>query len=428
MMWWNAHFTLVTVLIGVALLGTCAGVLGCFAYLRGRALVGDALAHAALPGVCLAFLLTQSKHPLILIAGAASTGCLGSWLIHRLTRLRRIHEDTAIGLVLSVFFGIGIVLLTFIQHQPYGNQAGLDKFLFGQTAALLPSDVLLFCVLTIVLLLTLLAAYKEFQLLTFDREYAHSIGLPVAKLDALLLVLLVLIVTAGLQAVGVVLMSALLITPAAAARQWTNRLPRMLLIAGALGGTAGIVGALVSASQPRMPTGPWIVLVLTAGFGVSLLCAPVRGLLPRWWRTRRQRRRITRENALKSLYRLGEDAPDAPATVADMLRYRPMSRLQLLRVLHRLQREGAVRAGAHPDAWELTPAGRTLAATVVRRHRLWEVYLTRHLQIPHELVHADAEEIEHLLTPELEAELMRQLGTPSADPHAKPIPYPTEER
>lgn len=423
MSFWNAHFTLLVVLAGSCILGVSAGVLGCFAYLRRRSLVGDALAHAALPGVCLAFLFTRSKHPLVLIAGAASTGYLGSWLVQQLTKLRRIREDTAIGIVLSVFFGVGIVLLTYIQHQSYGNQAGLDKFLFGQTAALLPHDILLFAVLALLLLLTLCGVYKEFQILTFDREYAASLGLPVQRLDSLLLLLVVLVVTAGLQAVGVVLMSALLITPAASARQWTDSLPRMLGIAGLCGGTAGLVGALISASQPRMPTGPWIVLTLTALFAVSILFAPNRGLLPRLLRLRRQREQIARENVLKSLYRLAEDQPAQPATADDLLRYRPMPRPHLMRILHRLTRAGAVAPTEHPDAWSLTPVGQRQAATVVRRHRLWEVYLTHHLHLPQELVHADAEEIEHLLTPELEAALTQELGAPTADPHAKPIPY-----
>lgn len=412
------------VLVGATLFGVSAGVLGCFALLRRRALMGDALAHAALPGVCLAYLFTGGlKHPLLFMGGAVASGLLGSAALQAIVKKSRIKEDAAIGLVLSVFFGVGIMLLTYIQHQPFGNQSGLDKFLFGQAAAMIGRDVTVFALLAVALLCAVLLAYKEFKLIAFDAAYAQSLGLRVGFLDALLTVLIVLVVTAGLQAVGVVLMAAMLVTPAAAARQWTDRLSTMLWLAGAFGGLAGAAGTFISTLAPHMPTGPWIVIVATGVFFCSLAVAPRRGMLPRWWRHSRNATRIRMENILRTLYRLAEDGETGAPVLDLLLRYRHLPRAQARRLLARLARDDLVTAGAHPGAWALTDAGTHEARRLVRRHRLWEVYLTEYLGMGKGTVHADAEEVEHVMTPELEAELEALLQRPAFDPHHRPIPY-----
>lgn len=420
---------LLYVVSGTVLFGISAGVLGCFALLRKRALMGDALAHAALPGVCLAYLLSGGmKHPLLFIAGASLSGLGGSFAIQGITRYSRIKEDSAIGLVLSVFFGIGIMLLTYIQHQPFGNQSGIDKVLFGQAAAMMPRDVWLFGGLAVALLLAVVVAYKELKVLTFDPEYARAAGLPVAFLDAFLLTLIVLVVTAGLQAVGVVLMAAMLITPAAAARQWTDRLGQMVVLAGVFGAASGAAGAWASAIAPRMPTGPWIVVAITAVFAVSIFGAPRHGIVPRLVRHRRTRQRVQWENILKTLYRLSEDHPAVSYSIAQIQQYRELHTRACERLLGRLARAGLVaqRSGQDPVAWQLTVAGRHEAQRLVRRHRLWEVYLTRYLHLGQAQVHSDAEDIEHVLTPELEHELELLLQRPTVDPHQRAIPYEPE--
>ncbi len=422
---------LLYVLSGTLLFGISAGVLGCFALLRKRALMGDALAHAALPGVCLAYLLSGgTKHPALFILGASASGLFGSFAVQGITRHSRIKEDSAIGLVLSVFFGIGIMLLTYIQHQPFGNQSGIDKFLFGQAAAMVPRDVWLFGGLAAVLLLIVALAYKEFKVLAFDPEFARAAGLPVAFLDAFLLTLIVLVVTAGLQAVGVVLMAAMLITPAAAARQWTDRLFTMVLLAGAFGAFSGVAGAVMSALAPRMPTGPWIVVAVTLCFFLSIFCAPRHGIIPRWWRHRANARRVKWENILKTLYRLTEDLPGEGYTIPQIQQYRELPTRLCEQLLYGLQREGMVRArhDEGPALWELTIEGRKEAARLVRRHRLWEVYLTRYLHLSQSQVHSDAEDIEHVLTPALEQELEALLQRPALDPHRRTIPYEGKEK
>lgn len=285
-------YTLRNVALGSALLGIVGGVLGSFAVLRRQGLLGDALAHTALPGICLAFMLTGLRTPLVLMAGAAFTGWIGTLIIIKVVRDTRISEDSALGIVLSVFFGIGIVLLTRIQQSNNANQAGLDRYLFGQAATLVQSNVITMAVLGGAALLCVALLFKEFKLLSFDPEFAASIGFPVGKLNVLLTSLIVIAVVIGLQTVGVVLMAAMLVGPAAAARQWTNRLSVMLGLSALFGAAAGVSGAMISVTASRLPTGPMVILCMTAIVIVSLLFAPERGMVWDAMRQRASRRRV----------------------------------------------------------------------------------------------------------------------------------------
>jgi manganese/zinc/iron transport system permease protein len=412
-----------SVALGSLLLGASAGVLGCFMLLRRRALLGDALAHAALPGVCLAFIVTGSKHPLALLLGAAVTGGLGVLSVDTIVRRSRIKEDAALALVLSVFFGLGIVLLTRIQKSGAAAQAGLDRFLFGQAASLVPADVAVLASVTTVLLAVVFVAFKELKLLAFDSSFAATLGWPVTGLELLQSALTVTAITVGLQLVGVVLMAAMLITPAAAARYWTDRLPRMLAIAAAIGAISGVLGAAISLIAPRMPTGPWTVVAATAFFAVSLFAAPKRGVIARAIRHAAMRRRTADENVLKTVWQLGEATAgfDTPRGAHEVAARRRIPEREARRVLERLRRSGWIeRMGA---GFRFTTAGLDRARRIVRLHRLWEVYLAERLQLAPDHVHDDAEHIEHILTPELEAELEAALARPAVDPHGEPIPY-----
>lgn len=416
-------FTVRNVLLGATLLGIAGGTLGCFALLRRQSLLGDALAHAALPGVCIAYLITEAKQPGPLFFGALATGFLGAMVIVGIARGSRIKEDAAIGLVLSVFFGAGILLLTRIQKLPFGNQSGLDKYLFGQAATLMERDVQWMALLAVLTLALTFALFKEFKLITFDRGFAGSLGLPTRRLEALLTLLLVVVVVVGLQTVGVVLIVATLITPAAAARQWTERLSVMLLLAAAIGGGSGATGALISASAPRLPTGPVIVLCASAVLVVSLCFAPSRGLLWAAIRERQVARRIRRENLLRDLYLWGErDDGDWMRTVplSYVMGMRGQTGRQVARSARRLAQSGAVALDV--DGLRLTPLGLTEAARVVRKHRLWELYLTRRLELASDHVHRDADTMEHALSDEAVELLEEKLGFPTTDPHGRPIP------
>ncbi len=299
-------YTLRTVALGAGVLGILSGALGSFAVLRKQSLLGDAVSHAALPGIALAFLLTLSKATLILILGAALAGWIGTYFIFHITRNTRIKNDSALGLILSVFFGFGLVLLTYIQKQSYSNQAGLDKFLFGQAAALLQRDVLTMIILSVLVLSLLVIFWKEFKLISFNADYGSSLGLPVKKLDFLLTGMLVIAIVIGLQTVGVVLMSAMVVAPAAAARQWTERLGLMVILSSVFGAFAGISGALLSSSISRLPTGPTIVVCISFVVLVSVLFASGRGLVWDWLREQRNRRKIKIEAVLSDLYILAE--------------------------------------------------------------------------------------------------------------------------
>lgn len=279
-------YTLRNVALGGMLLGIVAGVLGAFAVLRRQALLGDTLSHAALPGICIAFLLTGSRAPLVILLGAGIAGWLGTLVLLRTVRATKLSEDTMLGVVLSVFFGVGILLLTVIQQQNNANQAGLDRYLFGQAASLIGRDVATFAVLGLGSLLLVVLFYKEFKILSFDPEFASSIGLPVRRLDVMLTSLLVIAVMIGLQTVGVVLMAAMVIGPGAAARQWTDNLRTMLWISGLIGGISGLAGAVLSVQASRLPTGPTIILVLTALVMASILFAPRHGIVAEAWRSR----------------------------------------------------------------------------------------------------------------------------------------------
>lgn len=285
-------YTLRNVALGSMLLGIVSGVLGAFAVLRRQGLLGDTLAHAALPGIAVAFMLTGTRETLILLLGAGIAGWVGTLIFLRVVRDTTLSEDTALGVILSVFFGVGIMLLTLIQNRNDANQAGLDRYLFGQAAALVADNVRTFAILGLIALAVLVAFYKEFTLLSFDPAFAASIGLPTRGLDILLTSLLVIAVMIGLQTVGVVLMAAMVIGPGAAARQWTDRLVTMLVLAGLFGGLAGVVGAVISVQGERLPTGPMIILTLTVIVLVSLFLAPRHGFLPEYLRQRRNRRAL----------------------------------------------------------------------------------------------------------------------------------------
>ncbi len=288
-------YTFQTVALGSALLGVVSGVLGCFAVLRKQSLLGDGVSHAALPGVVLAFLLTGSKHTEVLLLGALATGLLAMLLMVGISHNSRIKFDSALALVMSVFFGLGMVLLTYAQKVPNANQAGLKRFIYGQASTLLQRDVVLMAVSGCVLLGVVLLLWKELKLLSFDPEFAGTLGYPAEKLNILLSLLTVAAMILGLQTVGVVLMSALLIAPAVAARQWTDKLWVMALLASVFGAVSGVAGTLLSSAIPELPTGPVIVVCITGIAVVSLLAAPDRGILAGICRRHRACRKLKEE-------------------------------------------------------------------------------------------------------------------------------------
>ncbi len=363
-----SDYTLRMVALGSAVLGVVSGGLGTYAVLRGQSLLGDAISHAALPGVALAFLLTGSKTPLALMIGAALAGWLATLWILSVTETTRIKYDSMLALTLSVFFGVGLVLLTWIRQRAGASQAGLDTFLFGQASSLVWRDVVAMAIPGGGALLLMLLFWKELKLLAFDPEYGRTLGLPMRRVDLLLTALLVVAIVIGLQTVGVVLMSAMIVAPAAAGRQWTDVLWKMVLLSAGFGAAGGVTGAVLSSLETGLPTGPLIVLCMGAIVAASLFFAPNRGLLGQRLRRRRNAGRFQRETVLLDLYALGMQH-------ADPLRPHPQGAVQAMRakdipvdrLLMRLNKEGLVRRAA--GGWGLTDAGLRHAETLRKERR-----------------------------------------------------------
>jgi manganese/zinc/iron transport system permease protein len=354
-------FTLQTVALGTAVLGIVSGALGSFAVLRRQSLLGDAMSHAALPGIVLAFMLTRSRTPIVLLLGAVVVGWIAALLMGVIVRYTRIKQDSALGLLLSVFFGFGLMLLTFVQRIPDAGQAGLNRYLFGQAATLLRQDIVTMAVLGGVAIAVMLLFWKEFKLLSFDPNFGASLGFPMRALDTLLTTLIVVAIVVGLQAVGVVLMSAMIVAPAAAARQWTNRLGVMVALAAFFGALSGVIGVLISSSGGGFSTGPTIVLVASVVVFFSLLLAPNRGLLSRWLQRRRNRRRLRVRAVLSDLYVLAGQHVN-PEHAHDIAVLRAMSARSggVQHTLETLAARGLVRE-VRPNHWTLTSAGRQQA-------------------------------------------------------------------
>jgi manganese/zinc/iron transport system permease protein len=358
------------VLIGAVILGVAAGVLGTFAVFRERSLVGDALSHATLPGVCIAFIVTGAKDAATLAIGAGIACLVGAVLIVLIERSGRIRPDAAIGVVLASFFSLGIVLLTYLANFNNASQAGLDKYLFGQAAGLLESDLVVMGALCLVSLVAVALAFRPLKTTLFDASFAGSIGLPVRLLELAMTALLVIAIVIGVRTVGAILMVAMLIVPAVTARQLSDRLSTLLPIAGVVGAVVGATGALLSESA-ALPTGPVIVVT---GFVVALaalLFAPGRGAAWRVRQVARDRSRLSTESVLIDLETALHAGP--PPTEAELTAASGRSSGAVRRALRRLDRTGMiVREG---DRLHLSESGAAAAHALFERRALWGAWL-----------------------------------------------------
>jgi manganese/zinc/iron transport system permease protein len=351
-------YTLQTVALGGAALGLVSGVIGCFAVLRQQSLMGDALSHAALPGVAIAFLIAGRDLPALLI-GAGVSSWLGIQFIAAVTRTTRLKQDTVMGIVLASWFAFGIALLSYVQGRQDASQAGLDTFIFGQAAAIVAGDVLLIAVVGLGLFAVIALMWKEFKLITFDYEFARANGYPVRMLDAILSTLVVVAIVLGLQLAGVILMVGLLIAPASAARQWTHKLEQMVILAGLFGAFAGGSGAILSAAEEGLPTGPLIIVMASLIVAVSIAFAPERGLVWRQIRQRQDRRRFAALNVLDDLLRHASGHGDLHYATDEGLLV-GLRGSEARAGLRALEREGLARS--YPDqTWALTDEGIDLA-------------------------------------------------------------------
>lgn len=363
-------YTDAVVVLGAAVLGIAAGVLGALAVLPRRSLVGDALAHSALPGVAIAFLVTGAKDPASLLVGAGIAGLIGALMMVGIERTSRIRPDAAIGVVLSSFFSLGIVLLTYISGTGNSEQAGLETYLFGQAAGLLERDVAVMAGLAAGAIACVVVGFRPLKASIFDRAFAASIGLRVRVVELASTALLVVAIVIGLRSVGAILMVAMLIVPTVAARQLTNRLSRLLPLAGVIGGAVGATGALLSA-RAEVPTGPVIVLTGTVVVLAAVLLAPGRGVVWQASRRRGERRAARSNGVLIDLETALHAGPPPTAAELAMASARPARDVR--RGLRDLGRAGLLEHDG--ERVRLSESGAAAAHTALEGRRLWSAWL-----------------------------------------------------
>ena len=422
------------VALGSVLMGMSCGLIGSYVVTRRLSLFGDTLSHAVLPGIAVGFIWSGEKNSFSLLIGAAIAGLLGIVCLSLLNRFTKIKDDSSLGIVLSAFYALGICMLTRIQKTGHSHQAGLDSFMFGQASALAQSDLIVIIASLFLIGLFITCNFKELLASGFDPQFSKSIGIPTDILQFGLWTLISLCVISSLQMVGVILVSAMLVIPAATASLIATRMGNYLTIACLLGAGSGLGGTFLSFLGENFPTGPLIVLVSSTFFTIVLFLRPQRGLLIKWLHSRSQSARIARENTLKAAFHIieGKAFKDPQISLQEMMSKRRMSSADVEIENDNLTRAGlATRVpsqGSPTDqlpnqtSLTLTPQGWEYACKIVRNHRLWELYLTNEAAYAPDHVHEDAEKIEHVIGEETVRKLERLLQNPQKDPHGKLIP------
>ncbi len=410
------------VTIGVTLLGLAAGVIAPFLLLRKRSLVSDTLSHGSLPGICLAFVIMvaaggSGKSLPGLLAGAVVTALISMGWLMLISSWTRLKQDTAMGIVLSVTFGFGIALLGIIQKMATGSAAGLETFVYGKTASMIASDAKMIAAVAAIVIVVTVLLFKEFTALCFDQGFARSQGWPVFLLDTLLMALCIAATVIGLQAVGLILMVAFLIIPAAAARFWTDNLRRLVIISALIGAFSGWLGAAVSALMPRMPAGAVIVLICGFIFMLSMFFGQTRGIMHRALEHLRTVQKVAHQHLLRAMYEnlegrgfmqdgsISLDVLDEAVDIEDLLDKRSWTMQKLQNIIHRAVKKASVRALLSEGKIFFTKQGLEEGRRVVRNHRLWEMYLIAHASVAAGQVDHEADRIEHILSSELVEEL-----------------------
>lgn len=411
------------VILGAILLSVSSSLIGSFTFLRKRALIGDVIAHAVFPGICLGYLYAGEKSFIWLFVGAVITSFSAVTLLEFLKRNSKITGDTASAIILSSFFAIGTVLIAFIMRSPaFTNKAGLMTFLFGNTIGISQTDIWILIGIISLIFIVIFFFYKGILVISFDESYAKAIGYPTYMIKLVLGILTVFSVVLGVQAVGIVLISALLITPASIARFWTNRIKGLLFLAVIFAMFSAGAG-VIFAYHFNAPTGPWIVIVLSLVAILSFMFAPSKGIIFKSIKHKQFKIKVMKENILKHLYKLGESSHNffAFQSVKELSRNLVIPETLITKTLYKLKKEGLTKGS--DNLWKLTPKGKNKGQRLIKLHRLWELYLTEIVNIKPDHVHDDADLIEHIITPELEQELERKLGFPKSDPHNSTIPY-----
>ena len=421
-----ADYNTRVVFAGVTVLGAASGLVGTFLLLRKRSLLSDTVSHCTLPGIAIAFLIAEATGisgrslPLLLF-GAATTGVLGMGAVALIRAKSRIKDDAALAIVLSVFFGLGIALMVIIQQLPTGNAAGLSHFIYGKAASMTAGDAQLILFASLIVAFVCAALFKEFKLLCFDASFARTQGWPTVALDLSLMGLVVAVTVIGLQAVGLLLVVALLIIPAAAARFWSHRLDVTMLLATLIGAASGLVGVAASALFPKLPAGAVIVLAAVFCFVVSFVFGAERGLFKRWLEQRRVGQRVARQHLLRAIYEWCEAQPqsvtrdpilllDCAVPVVELQRMNDWNEARLQQLLRLGFAGRLVTWNNSHNAVHLTAEGKLEARRGTRNHRLWETYLLQYADVAPQHIHHNADQIEHVIEPNIVNELEELLA------------------
>ncbi|MFT6792236.1 MAG: ABC-type Mn2+/Zn2+ transport system permease subunit [Rubritalea sp.] len=411
-------------LLGSLLLGISCGLMGVFLVVKRLSLMSDALSHAVLPGIAFGYLWNMTRDPIAIFIGATICGLLGSGVVQTIRNTTKQKEDAALGFVLSAFFAVGVCLLTMIQNLPGGNKSGLDQFMFGQIAAIGKTDLYLLGGVTFLVVALVVIFYKELRATSFDSAFSRSVGIPSSFFHYLLMLLLAFAIVSALQAVGVVLVSAMLVIPAAAAFLLTDRFATMLVISAVFGMTTGSIGSFLSFVGRDLPTGPLMVLTAGTFFATALFFGPKHGIVARWWGRRSRALIVRRENALKSLYRVMEndDFQRDFIIVEEIATQRSETIEEVSKSARTLQKAKLIKISHDKKNLTFTATGWRRACEIVRNHRLWELYLTRAADFAVDHVHDGAEEIEHVLGEDIIRKIESELNHAKLDPHGKAIP------
>ncbi|MFT6179429.1 MAG: manganese/zinc/iron transport system permease protein, partial [Akkermansiaceae bacterium] len=392
------------VILGVALLGATAGLIGSFLLLRKQSLLGDALSHATLPGIGISFAVMSwlgfsGKNLPGLLIGATITGLLGILLVIAIRRTTRLKDDAAMGIVLSVFFGFGVAILKMVEKIPGQSAAGLDDFILGKTASMVWSDLFLIIgTLALTTLITLLIL-KELTLLCFDSNFASTQGWPTLRIDVIFMGLVTAVTVVGLQSVGLILIIAFLITPPTAARFWTNKLHSMLLLSAIIGAISGWLGASISALYSNLPAGALIVITAAVIFLFSMIFGTARGVLPRYLRHLKLQKKVGRQHLLRSTYEILEETQkttplkNLPISIELLRKHRYWSKGELPKLIRQARSEDHVERQPSGEL-RLSESGFGEASRITRNHRLWEMYLITHADIAPSHVDRDADMVE----------------------------------
>ena len=398
------------VLLGTIILGFTCGIAGVLVILSKKTLIVDAVSHSVLPGICIGFMFTGVKNPVYIISGGMIAGAVAVYLVDWISSISRIKKDASIAITLSVLFSAGVILLNIIQHSGNSNQSGLTDFLFGKAATIIESDLYVFGVIAGIVILTLILFYQHFKIALFDIGFAKTIGLSEKLIQGLISGLIIISTAIGIQTVGIILMSALIITPASSALFWTNNFKKSIVLSGVFACLSSLVGVFISFLSSDMPTGPWIIVILSS---IAIFSAffSKKGIITKKIKAFKNKRKMLSDNLLKTIYTIHEKENHIKKgwTIKEILNTNSISASDLYQGIKILKTKNIL-ANSN-DLWVLTNKGIHEAKKIIRAHNLWELYMENFMQIQPDHVHDSAESIEHILTPELEAELLKQIGS-----------------